>query len=468
MKKSFLVKSISSLIDPRRVVHDEVELKLYSYDSSFLSSRNRFCPDIVVLPRTTEEVSAIVKFASDNGIPVTPRGAGSGETCGCVPVRGGIVIDLSSWNTIEEVDAVNMQAIVRPGVVHSRLNEHLEKYGLFFPPDPGSTRMCTIGGMAANNSSGMRAVKYGTTEQYILGLEVVMPDGEIITTGGKKSRALKNVSGINLTKLFVGSEGILGVITRIRLRVWPKPKARGIAMACFNDLDQAPEAVLDVYKAGIIPSAIEILDQSAIRAVNLYRPEIGLPQAEAILLFELDGNPASVEWEGREISILMEKRSARVEWSTDSARMKDLWQGRSVVAAAAARLRPDGTRVFAGEDICVPLGRVAESLRRIKTLGQKYNIVAVTYGHIGDGNMHTALIINPDSPDEVARLDSMVDEIHRLAIELGGTTTGEHGVGLVRSSYSPEEHGKALEEMKRIKQALDPKGIMNPGKIFNS
>ncbi|MCL4440563.1 MAG: FAD-binding oxidoreductase [Firmicutes bacterium] len=466
MKRSDLVNAIIKIVGRDRTVHEETELKLYSYDSSFLSSRNRFYPDVVALPRSTAEVSAIMKMACANSIPVTPRGAGSGETCGCVPVKGGIVLDLSPWNTIEEVDVPNMQVLARPGLVHSRLNDHLEQYGLFFPPDPGSTRMCTLGGMVANNSSGMRAVKYGVTEQYILGLEVVLPGGEVITTGGTNCRALKNVSGINLTKLFVGSEGTLGVITRIRLRVWPRPRARGLAVACFNDLDQAPGAVLDVYPLSILPSAVEILDHSAIRAVNLYRPGINLPPAEAILIFELDGNPASIEWEGREIASLLEKRSSGVEWSTDPERVKALWQGRSVVAAAAARLKPDGTRVFAGEDICVPLDRVAESLRRIKKLSEIHSLTAVSYGHIGDGNIHTALIINPDDPGEVNRLDQVVDGIHRLAIELGGTTTGEHGVGLVRSAYSPAEHGNAVDVMKNIKNTLDPKGIMNPGKIF--
>jgi len=427
IKNLDLSKALKKILDPTRIIEDELERKLYSYDSSFLSVQNSYCPDIVVIPRSTREVSEILSFAFENNIPVTPRGAGSGETCGCVPAKGGIVMDLSTWNAVEEVDAQNMQVMVRPGIVHARLNEHLEKFGLFFPPDPGSTRMCTIGGMVANNSSGMRAVKYGTTEQYILGLEVVLPDGEIIITGGKNCRSLKNVSGINLTKLFVGSEGTLGVITRVRLRVWPRPRARGIAMASFDSLDQAPLAVLDVYTAGILPSGIEILDQSAIRAVNLYRPEINLPSCEAILLFEVDGNPASVQWEGEQIADIMKKQPAKVEWSTDPQRMAALWQGRSVVATAAARLRPDGTRVFAGEDICIPLNRVAESLRMIKSLGKKYQIEVVAYGHIGDGNIHTALVINPDSPDEVDRLGSLVDQIHRLAIDLGGTTTGEHG-----------------------------------------
>jgi len=359
-----------------------------------------------------------------------------------------------------------MQAFVLPGVVHYRLNEHLADFGLFFPPDPGSTRMCTIGGMVANNSSGLRAVKYGTTEQYVLGLEVVMPDGSVITTGGVNCRALKNVSGLNLTKLFVGSEGILGVITRIRLRVWPRPKARGIAMAVFDNLDEAPAAVLDVYQSGILPSGIEVLDSSAIQAVNMYKPEINLPAAEAILIFEVDGNPAGVEWEGLKISEIVGRRAVSLEWTTDKDRMADLWRGRGVVAMAAARLRPDGSRIFAGEDISVPLSKVTEALRRIKELGREFGITVVNYGHIGDGNVHTAPVINLENRDEVERAKGLVDAIHRLAIELGGSTTGEHGVGAVRNQYALAEHGEAAKVMKRIKVALDPGNIMNPGKLL--
>ncbi len=466
MNNSLLIKEMKKILGRSRVIWDETERKLYSYDSSFLSIRNSYLPDVVVLPHTTEEVSQIMNYAYKNNIPVTPRGAGSGETCGCVAAQGGIVMDLSGWDTIEEVDISNMQALIRPGVVHSKLNQHLSGFGLFFPPDPGSTKMCTLGGMVANNSSGMRAVKYGVTEQYILGLEVVLPDGKIIITGGEKCKALKNSSGINLTKLFVGSEGTLGIITKIRLRLYPKPQARGIAMACFDDLSETPKAVMDVYQAGITPSGIEILDHSAIQAINLYQPEINLPLVEAILLFEVDGNPASVYWEGNRIAAIMEKNGATVEWSTEPERMNAIWKGRSVVAAAASRLRPDGTRVFAGEDICVPLEKVAEALKTIRKLSRQHNIIVMAFGHIGDGNIHTALIINPDNPEEVKRLDMLVDDIHQLAINLQGTTTGEHGVGLVRLAYSQTEHLSALDSMKKIKAAIDPKGIMNPGKIF--
>ncbi|TEB13108.1 FAD-binding oxidoreductase [Pelotomaculum propionicicum] len=466
MDKARLGAELKKIFPAERVLTGNLELKLYSYDSSFMARFQSFVPDAVVLPQSTEEVSAVLRLACAHSIPVVPRGAGSGETCGCLATRGGIVLDLSAWDTIEEVDTENMQVFVRPGVVHYKLNEHLAGHGLFFPPDPGSTRMCTIGGMVANNSSGLRAVKYGATEQYVLGLEVVLPDGQVINTGGVGCRALKNVSGLNLTKLFVGSEGILGVITKVRLRVWPRPKARGIAMAVFSELDQAPATVLDVYQSGILPSGIEILDSSAIQAINLYKPEINLPAAEAILIFEVDGNPASVEWEGRQIAEIAGRRAASVEWATNPQRMADLWRGRSVVAIAAARLRADGSRIFAGEDISVPLNRVTESLRRIKELSRQFGVTVVNYGHIGDGNIHTAPVINLESPEEVASANGLVDAIHRLAIELGGSTTGEHGVGAVRNQYTLAEHGEAATIMKRVKKALDPCNIMNPGKLL--
>lgn len=466
MDKNQLLRQFSAFLQPDQLIFDDMDLMYYSYDASWHSRINRLVPEIVVLPRSTEEVSRIMTIAYDHDVPVTPRGAGTGETCGSVPAQGGIVMDLSSWDEIVEVDAANMQVLVRPGVVHARLNENLTKYSLFFPPDPGSSRMCTIGGMVANNSSGLRAVKYGTTENYVLGLEVVLPDGEVITTGGEKSRAIKNVSGLNLTKLFLGSEGTLGIITQVRLRLWPKPKARGIVMAVFPHLDDAPTAVLNVYQAGILPSGIEILDDAAIKAVNMYKPEINLPEAEAILLFEVDGNPPGVEWESNRIADLCRPKASKIELATDPQRMAGLWEGRSVTAAAAARIRSDGTRVFAGEDISVPLNRIADALRRIKELGNKYQVTAFCFGHIGDGNVHTALVIDPDQSQEVEAVNKLVDEIHLLAIELNGSTTGEHGIGLVRTSFARAEHGKALDTMAKIKNALDPKNIMNPGKIF--
>jgi len=466
LDKSAIQKELLKMFGKDRILSDELDLMYYSYDSSFLTKLENTSPYAVVFPRSTEEVQQIVQFAYAHDVNIVPRGAGTGETGGCVAVEGGIVLDLSQWKEIVEIDQKNMQVVVRPGVIHADLNNELAPYNLFFPPDPGSSLMCTVGGMVANNASGLRAVKYGTTEQYVLGLEVVTPQGDIIITGGMKSRAIKNVSGLNLTKLMVGSEGVLGVITKIRLRCFPKPRARGIAMAVFDRLDDAPATVLDVYQAGILPSGIEILDGSAIKAVNEFKPHIKLPDAEAILLFEVDGNPPSVEFEGDVIKEMAGKRARLVEWSTDPKRMAQLWEGRSVTAAAASRVRPDGSRIFAGEDISVPISRVADVLRAVRALGQKYGIQVVNYGHIGDGNVHTAPVINPEDPAEVEKVLQLVDEIHLLAIEMEGTTTGEHGVGAVRRRYAPLEHGIAHEYMLKTKQVFDPKGIMNPGKLI--
>lgn len=466
MERNVMKEHLKKILGADQVLTEDLDLLYYSYDSSFLTKLQMPAPDTVVLPRSTEEVQKIMQFAYDNRIPVTPRGAGTGETGGSAPMSGGIVMDLSSWDEIVEVDAANMQVIVRPGVIHADLNDHLASFNLFFPPDPGSSKMCTIGGMVANNASGLRAVKYGSTDQYILGLEIVLPDGRVITTGGMKSKAIKNVSGLNINKLFVGSEGILGVITQIRLRLFPKPKARGIVMAVFPELDNAPRAVLEVYRAGILPSGIEILDSSAIKAVNEYKPHINLPNAEAILLFEVDGNPPSVEWEGTTIVEIVSKLAQAVEWATEPDRMAALWEGRSVTAAAATRVRPDGSRIFAGEDISVPLSGVADTLRKIRALGEKHGVQVVNYGHIGDGNVHTAPIIDPENPEEVEQAMKLVNDIHLLAIELNGSTTGEHGVGAVRREYARLEHGIAVDVMQAIKNALDPHKIMNPGKVF--
>lgn len=466
MDKETIRNEITKLLGNDKVLVKDLDLMYYSYDSSFHTKLTPGTPSVVVFPKSTDDVQKVVRFAYENSISIIPRGAGTGETGGCVALNEGIVLDLSTWDEIVEIDASNMQVIVRPGIVHAVLNEQLSAYNLFFPPDPGSSKMCTIGGMVANNASGLRAVKYGCTEQYILGLEVVLANGDVITTGGLKAKCIKNVSGLNLTKLMVGSEGVLGIITKIRLRCWPKPKARGIAMAVFDHLDDAPATVLEVYQAGILPSGIEILDSSAIEAVNQFKPELKLPSCEAILLFEVDGNPPSVEYEGAMIKEIASKKARQVEWATDKKRMDELWAGRSVTATAAARVRPDGSRVFAGEDISVPLSRVADALRKIRELGKKYGIKVVNYGHIGDGNVHTAPVINPENPEEVERVQKLVHEIHLMAIDMQGSTTGEHGVGVVRRQYADLEHGLAANYMREIKKALDPKGIMNPGKLL--
>lgn len=464
--ESQLVKDMLEMFGDKKVYSSDLDRYTYTYDSSFLSQLEEHYPEVVVCLESTEEVSQLMKYAFERSIPVTPRGAGTGQTGGSVALKGGIVLDLSSWTDIVEIDTVNMQVKVRPGIVHADLNILLNPYGLFFPPDPGSSKMATVGGMVSNNASGLRAVKFGNTSQYVLGLEVVLPNGEVMITGGMKSKALKSVSGIDLTRLYNGSEGTLGVITEIRLKVLPKPPARGILLALFNTLEDTAETVLEVFKQGIIPSGIEILDDGGIKAANKYKPELKLREVEAALFFEVNGNKPSVEYEGQQIKEIAEKRAIEVEWATDPDRMAKLWQGRAVIGAASARLKEGATRIFAGEDVCFPIGKVPYALRTIKEIGRQNNIPVVIYGHIGDGNMHTAPIIDPLKPEEVAAAHAVAHAIHKLALEVGGSTTGEHGVGFTRVPYMKEEHGKALEIMRAIKDVIDPKGIMNPGKIW--
>lgn len=466
MDRSALVRELCHLLGEAKVLSQYTDLLCYSYDASFLSQLQPRLPDAVVLPNSTAEVAQVVAFAYERGIPITPRGAATGQTGGAVPVRGGIVVALNRLDRIIELDAANLQAIVQPGLVHADLNAFLARHSLVFPPDPGSSRMCTVGGMAANNAHGMRALKYGATADWVLGLEVVLPTGQVITTGSVGSRAIQSSSGLELTKLFVGSEGTLGIITQLRLKLMPKPEARAVVLAAFDRLENAGEATIQTFRAGILPSAIEILDASSIKAVNLYRPGTGLPEAEALLLFEAEGNPPGAAYDAQRIAQIVAPLAQRVEWADEPGKVATLWEARSAVGAAVGVLRPQGMRVYAGEDICVPISQVPQTLRAIQDLAKKYDIVVATYGHIGVGNLHAGPIIDPTDPDEVRRVLLLADEVHQLALQMGGTTTGEHGVGLSRAQYMPAEHGAALNTMWQVKQALDPKGIMNPGKLF--
>lgn len=466
MDREQLAAALRRVLPADRIVTAPAELANYAYDASFFAQRHPRPPDVAVLPASAEEVARVMAFAWKHRIPVTPRGAATGQAGGAVPIRGGISLALHRLNRVLEIDVDNLQALVEPGVVHARLNAQLARSGLVFPPDPGSSRMCTVGGMASTNAHGMRAVKYGPTSNWVLGLEVVLPDGRVITTGSVGSRARQSSSGLELTRLFVGAEGTLGVITKLRLKLMPIPPARAIVLALFATLEDAGRVVGATFRSGVQPSAIEVLDAAAIQAVNRYRPGIGLPEVEALLLFEVDGNPPGVQHDAERVVAAVSGLATRAEWSTDPARIAALWEARSVVGAAVATLRPGANRAYCGEDIAVPISRVPEALRRVAEIGRKYGVVVATYGHIGSGGLHPGFLIDATSPEEVERVLRVADEVHRLALELQGTTTGEHGVGSVRTPYMELEHGAALAVMRQIKQALDPYGIMNPGKLF--
>ncbi len=326
--------------------------------------------------------------------------------------------------------------------------------------------MATVGGMASTNAHGMRAVKYGPTSSWVLGLNIVLPDGTLIETGSAGSRAKQSSAGLELTKLFVGSEGTLGVVTGLRLKLMPVPPARAIVLALFDELENAGRAVQTVFQAGISPSAIEILDQRCIRAVNIYRPGMNLAEVEALILFEVDGNPPGVRWDAERIVEVVSPLARTAEWSDEPKRIAALWEARSVIGAAVGVLRPGSNRAYCGEDLCVPVARIPATLREIQEISARYRIPIATYGHIGGGGLHPGHLIDGRDPDEVRRVQLIADEIHELALRMGGTTTGEHGVGAARAPFMAREHGPALDTMRAIKRALDPNGIMNPGTIF--
>jgi glycolate oxidase subunit GlcD len=457
--KAEIFDKLKSIVGEENASMDEAVLRVYSYDVSPYKGR----PDFVVRPGTPEEIAEIVKLANQYKIPVIPRGAGSGAAGGAVPVNGGIVIELTRLNRILEIDTANLQVVVEPGVVHATLNKELAKLGYFFPVDPGSTDMATIGGLISNGGSGMRSVKYGVTRDYVMQLEIVLPSGEIVTVG---SKAPKSASGYDLPRLFVGAEGTLGIITKARLKILPMPQAKALVLAAFDDLEKAGNAVVNTFAAGIVPSGLEILDRSALEAVKTYRPNLDIPIVEALLLFEVDGTPAGIREEAARIEEVCKNTGAvKVDIATSKERFDELWAARAVVGAATTALNPDCTRVYEAEDITVPITNVPKILLKIREIGKKYGMNIVTFGHIGSGNLHPALVINVLDDDEWDKLWKVSEEIQTAALEMGGTTTGEHGIGIARARFMEAEHGKAMELMRVIKKALDPNNIMNPGKM---
>jgi glycolate oxidase len=465
---SSIAADLRALLSASRVLDAPAELRTYAYDASFLTQLAPNPPDAVVIAASTEDVAAVMRYANQHRVPVIPRGAASGQAAGAVALGGGIVLALNAMNRILEIDLANMQVFCEPGVVHAQLNSALAPHGLLFPPDPGSSRMATVGGMASTNAHGMRAVKYGPTSAWVLGLQVVMADGEVIETGSVGSRAKQSSAGLELTKLIVGAEGTLGVVTRLRLKLMAIPPSRAIVLGLFDALEDAGQAVQAVFGAGVSPSAIEILDERCIQAINLYRPAMALEPVEALILFEVDGNPPGARWDAERVTEVITPFARRSEWSDEPGRINALWEARSLVGAAVGMLRPGSNRAYCGEDICVPVARIPETLRAIQDISARHRIPIATYGHIGGGGLHPGHLIDGRDPDEIRRVLLVADEVHQLALRMGGTTTGEHGVGAGCGPYMAQEHRPALEVMRRLKRALDPHGIMNPGVIFDA
>ena len=448
-------RALKEAIGEHNVLDDEMDRMLYSYDATRLS----FPPDVVVIPESEEDVKKVVKICYEEGIPITPRGAGSGYTGGAIPVKGGVLISFEKMDKILWIDEDNAVAKVQPGVITYRLQQAVEKRGLFYPPDPASYKFCTMGGNVAENAGGPRCVKYGVTREYIMELDTVIYTGETIHTG---RITLKDVAGYDLTRLLIGSEGTLGIFTGITVKLIPKPKAKKTVKAVYMDLESVGKTVKDIFKAGISPSALEFMDKLAINAVEDFG-HFGLDRdAEVILLIEVDGHPKALEDEIVEVAKICEMNGAKVEVAKTDREAEKLWEARRSLSPAVAKLG----RTKINEDIVFPRSYLPEALPKLREIGRKYNLKMVNFGHIGDGNVHANFMINGLDPDEVARAEKAVEEVFDLALSYRGSITGEHGVGItkaefMRKQFSPQE----MELMKKIKRAWDPENLINPGKM---
>ena len=441
-----------------RVTISPSELCCYSADGSQIKGR----PEYVIFPKSTDEISQILAYANKHLIPVTARGAGTGLAGGAVPVKGGVVLDLSQMDQIIDVDIDNIQVTVEPGVVQDKLNERLKPYGFFFPPNPGSSASCTVGGQIANNASGMRCVKYGTTKNYVLDLEVVLADGRIIHTG---SNCLKSSSGYDLSRLFVGSEGTLGIITKAVLKIAPLPKARKLVMVSFPTPEAAGLSVSRVFSSGVIPSACEILDKTSVSILTKLDPNVIFPRDGDVILFEVDGSKKSVDEAAELLADACQEIASSVMIVEDSEKMKEIWDARSLLGAAVSKMDPTKTRIYVGEDLGLPIKKLPEMISKIYEITSAIGLLPMIYGHVGDGTLHVGLFIDVLDEKEWEKLHLAADRLHLAAIELGGTVSSEHGIGAARGMYLKQQCGLAFNVMKDIKKALDPNGILNPGKL---
>lgn len=459
--KEDIVRELKAIVGRAYVLTSKEDLLCYSYDAQLLEG----LPSVVVEPLNSSQVLAVLKLANAARMPIVPRGAGTGLSGGSVAIKGGVVLSMRRMNRIIEIDEKNLTALVEPGVVTHELYEAARVKGLFYPPDPGSFRVSTIGGNIATNAGGPHALKYGVTRNYVLGLEVVLPTGEVFNTG---AATVKSVAGYSLKDLFIGSEGTLGVITRARLRLLPKPEACYTVLAVFDDVVTAARVVSDIIASGVIPSTLEYMDQVTINAVEDYKGA-GLPRdAEAVLLIETDGNAKAAKEEARRIISLCEKAGAKVRHADDPREREKIWEARRAALPALTRIKASTQPTTLLEDATVPRSRVPEMVTEIKRISEKYNLAVGVFGHAGDGNLHPTFLTDQRDLEEMKRVEKAAEEIFEAALRLGGTLSGEHGIGIAKSKFLEREVGqKGLEVMRAVKKSLDPNNILNPGKIIS-
>jgi glycolate oxidase len=452
-----VVKQIKDICGEKHTLTSKEDLICYGYDATNLEGPVA----LVVFPGTAEEISEILRLANKHLFPVVPRGMGTGFTGGSVPIQGGVVLVMTRFNRILEIDEKNLIAVVEPGVVTGDFQKRVEALGFFFPPDPASQLYCTLGGNVAECAGGPRAVKYGVTKDYVLGLEVVLPTGEIMKTG---VRTMKGVVGYDLTKLFVGSEGTLGVVTQIILRFIPMPEARQTLMVVFRKVEDAAIAVSKIISAKVIPSMLEFMDNASIQCVEDYL-HLGFPRdAGALLLIEVDGDREILPKYIQKIEkITSELNPYQIKIAANDQEAEALLKARKALSPASYRLNP--TKI--AEDITVPRDQIATFITEAGKIAADRGLKIVNFGHAGDGNIHTSLMIDGKNEEEKKKAEAAIEEILRLTIRLGGTLSGEHGVGLTKAPYIDLELGPIeIEVMKKIKRVLDPNNILNPGKIF--
>lgn len=459
-----LVSELRKIAGNAYVLPDAETLNKYGHDET---EQLVYLPEVVVKPGTADEVAAVMKLANGHLIPVTPRGAGTGLSGGALPVHGGIILSTERFNKIIDIDRRNLQATVEPGVINEAFQDAVKELGLFYPPDPASKGSCFLGGNVAESSGGPKCVKYGTTKDYILNLEVVLPTGEIIETG---ANTLKNSTGYNLTQLVVGSEGTLGIVTKIIVKLLPYPKHDLLMLVPFYSLDEACAAVSEVFRAGFIPSALELMERDAIDWVSRYvkssvvKPGEGI---EAHLLIEVDGNdPETLMKEMEAMAGLMTVyKTGEVLFADSAAQKQELWRLRRSINEAVKN-----NAISKEQDTVVPRAELPKLVRAVKEIGTKYGFKTVCYGHAGDGNLHIRLIKGEltDEQWNGPYIKNAIAEIFTVCRQLGGTISGEHGIGLVQQEYMHLVFSeKALELQRSIKKVFDPNNILNPGKMFN-
>lgn len=453
-----VVRELRAIVGQAHVLTEFEDRYCYSFDSTFINA----IPDAVVQPGSRDEIAAVCRLAHSQGIPVVTRGAATGLSGGAVPVQGGIVLETTRLNRIIEINTVNRYAIVEPGIITQDYLAAVAESGLFYPPDPASSKMSTLGGNIAECAGGPRGVKYGITRDYVLGLEVVLPDGSIVQTGNLIDG---DMGGPDWTMLFCGSEGTLGIITKIMLKLTHKPQIKQTMLAIFDRIEDAATTVSTMMASGVIPTTLEIMDNMTIRAVENFL-NIGLPvDAGAILLIEVDGDPKAVEKHVQHVFKVCEDCNAsHVKAAKTAQEADDLWKARRSVSPACGKINP--TKI--SEDATVPRSRIPEMVSAVQAIAKKYNLKMVIFGHAGDGNLHPNILSNKHDKEEMARVEKAVEELFQAALKLGGTLSGEHGIGYMKAPFLVWETGaEGFAFGKAVKQAVDPKSLLNPGKLFD-